>query len=308
VLVEIAIQTMAGYRATLDLARWAEANGVVALAAADHYLTSDETASDPALDQLTVLAAVAAGTSSLQLATLVSPITFRHPAVLLKQAVSLDEISGGRFTLGVGTGWMEPEHSLFGIEFPAEAERFDRLEEALGYLRAALAPEPVGFRGRYYNLAPVDFQPRPAHLRLIVGGTGGRRTPTLAGRFADEFNAYPGKADLAGRVGLARAAAVEAGRDPGDLMISTAFPVVAGGTDALYEDALSAFADRRGKTPGAVEADLTGVGIPHGTPGRVREELDSLAAMGVSRIYLQVGRADSPGVRRSVEVFLEAVS
>lgn len=203
---------------------------------------------------------------------------------------------------------MEPEHSLFGIEFPAEAERFDRLEEALGYLRAALGPESPGFRGRYYNLAPFDVQPRPANLCLIVGGTGERRTPTLAGRFADEFNAYPGKADLAGRVGLARAAATEAGREPGDLMISTAFPVVAGGTDAEYRKALSAFADRRGKTPRAVEADLAGVGIPHGTPGRLREGIASLTATGVSRIYLQVGRADSPGVKRSVEVFLEAAS
>jgi alkanesulfonate monooxygenase SsuD/methylene tetrahydromethanopterin reductase-like flavin-dependent oxidoreductase (luciferase family) len=306
-LVEIAIQTMAGYRATLDLARWAEANGIVGLAAADHYLTSDETTSDPALDQLTVLAAVAAGTSSLQLATLVSPITFRHPAVLLKQAVSLDEISGGRFTLGVGTGWMEPEHSLFGIEFPAEAERFDRLEEALGYLRAALAPEPVGFRGRYYTLAPVDFQPRPTHLRLIVGGTGGRRTPTLAGRFADEFNAYPGRADLAARVVLARAAAAEAGRDPDGLMISSAFPIVAGGTEAEYREALASFARRRGKTPEAIETRLVEVGIPHGTPDRLKEGIGALADLGVSRIYLQVGRADAPTVERSVEVFIEAV-
>lgn len=306
--MEIAIQTMAGFRATLDLARWAEANGVMALAAADHYLTSSEKTSDPALDQLTVLAAVAAQTSTLGLATLVSPITFRHPAVLLKQAVTLDEISGGRFSLGVGTGWMEPEHSLLGIEFPAETERFDRLEEALGYLRAAIGPESPGFRGRYYNLAPVDVHPRPAGLRLIVGGTGARRTPTLAGRFADEFNAYPGRADLAGRVGLARTAAARAGRGPDELMISTAFPAVAGGSDAEYRTALSGFAERRGKTPRAVEADLAAVGIPHGTPGRLREGIEFLADTGVSRIYLQVGGAHSPGVRRSVEVFLEIVS
>lgn len=306
--MEIAIQTMAGYRATLDLARWAEANGIVALAAADHYLVSSEKTSDPALDQLTVLAAVAVETSTLGLATLVSPITFRHPAVLLKQAVSLDEISGGRFSLGVGTGWMEPEHSLFGIEFPTEAERFDRLEEALEYLRAALDPESPGFRGRYYNLAPFEPQPRPATLRLIVGGTGARRTPALAGRFADEFNAYPGRADLAGRVTLARTAAVEAGRQPDDVMISTAFPVVAGRTDAEYRRALAASAERRGKTPRAVEADLAGVGIPHGTSGRVRAGIGSLAAAGVSRVYLQLGRADSIEARRSVEVFLEAVS
>lgn len=305
--MEIAIQTMAGYRATLDLARWAEANGVVALAAADHYLISSERTSDPALDQLTVLAAVAAGTSTLGLATLVSPITFRHPAVLLKQAVSLDEISGGRFSLGVGTGWMEPEHSLFGIEFPAEAERFDRLEETLGYLRAALDPESPGFRGRYYNLAPFESQPRPANLRLIVGGTGAWRTPSLAGRFADEFNVYPGRADLAGRVGRARAAAAEVGRDPDVLKITTAFPVVAGGTDAEYREALAAFADRRGQPPQVVEKRLLAAGIPHGTPGRLRQGIVVLAEAGVSRIYLQVGRADSPGVRRSVEVFLEAV-
>ncbi len=158
--MEICVQTMSGYDHTLGVARWCEANGVPALAVADHYLSGPSLDSE-AFDQLVILGGIARETSSLELSTLVSPLTFRHPAVHLKGAVTLDSMSGGRFTLGIGTGWMEQEHEAFGIDLPEMGERFDRLEETLAYVRAALAEEPTGFEGTYYRLAEFVPQPRP---------------------------------------------------------------------------------------------------------------------------------------------------
>src|SRR5690606_19282564 len=102
----------------------------------------------------------------------------RHPAVILKNAVSIDQMSGGRFDLGVGTGWYEMEHEAFGLDFPSWKERFDRFEETLEYLDAGFGPEPADFSGRFYSLSG-DIQPKPEGIRLVIGGSGPKRTPTL---------------------------------------------------------------------------------------------------------------------------------
>ncbi len=300
--MRFAIQTMAGYSSTLEVARWAESQGAAFLSVADHYL-SDHEPTSPALDQLVVLGGIARETNTLQLSTLVSPVTFRHPAVMWKQAVTLDEMSGGRFSLGVGTGWMELEHTLYGIEFPETKERFARMEEALGYFRAGLSEDGPGFEGRYYKLDPFVSQPRPKNLRLIVGGTGRHRTPTLAGKFADEFNVFPGP-ELVERIELARKSAKEAGRDPDQLLISTAFPDVVGNDRADYEDALGRMAAERKRTPEEMAARLDEVGIPHGTSDEVAERIKPLAAAGITVVHLQVSRDELDSVKKSWEVFV----
>src|SRR5690606_7534909 len=144
----------------------------------------------------------------------VSPLTFRHPAVHLKAGVTLDHMTGGRFSLGVGTGWMELEHESFGLELHPLGERFDRLEETLQYIRAGIGESGSGFTGTHYRLAAFTPRPVPVNLRLVVGGGGPTRTPQLAGRFADEFNAFPSAAEFAGRIETCREAARAAGRDP----------------------------------------------------------------------------------------------
>ncbi|MEX1271146.1 MAG: LLM class flavin-dependent oxidoreductase [Acidimicrobiia bacterium] len=221
--IEICCQTMRGYDDTIALARWCEVEGVPALAVADHYLSGPDTAS-PGFEQFVILGGIARETSTLELSTLVSPLTFRHPAVHLKAAVTLDHMSGGRFSLGVGTGWMELEHESFGLELHPIGERFDRLEESLAYIRAGTDGSGSGFAGDYYRLAPFDPQPPPINLRLIVGGSGNHRTPALAGRFADEFNVFPGASPMGDRVQRCRDSATAQGRDPSSIAVSTAFP------------------------------------------------------------------------------------
>jgi alkanesulfonate monooxygenase SsuD/methylene tetrahydromethanopterin reductase-like flavin-dependent oxidoreductase (luciferase family) len=291
--MRIAVQTMGTYQESLTLARWAEAHGLEAFAVADHYLGTDETA----LDQPTLLAGIARETSTIRLATLVSPITFRHPAVMLKTALTLQALSGGRFRLGLGAGWMPEEHRAFGLPFPEVAERFDRLEEALGYLRAAI--DGTGFEGRFYRLDVPASGPLADGLTLVVGGSGPRRTPELAGRFAEEFNAFPDpRHSFAERI--ARASQHSGERA---LLVSTAFPPVVGRTDGQYRAVLGEMASARGRTPEELAGRLDAYGIPHGTPRKIAEAKTRLAETGIGLIYLQVAGAVLTRVANAVEVF-----
>lgn len=300
--VELAIQTMTTYPSSLELATWAEREGLAAFAVADHYLSS---ATNPyALDQLTVLAGIAARTERIELASLVSPVTFRHPAVMHKVGVTIDEISGGRFSLGVGAGWLEAEHTAFGFDFPDTRERFDRLEDALAYLQAARNGE--GHEGPFYRLSPEPApQPRGESMRLMVGGSGTRRTPTLAGTYADEFNVFPAEATIESRIETARDAAREAGRDPGALRISMAFPLVVGADQAEVDTRIEAVAASRKTDPDRIRTRWPEIGIPLGSVARFRSRLDEMAEAGVERVYFQVAFDSLDEVRRSIGLLLD---
>ena len=128
--MEYGLQVAGPYTELLYAASFAADRGLVALALPDHYLLAldeEEAKTKPAPDAFIQLGGLARETTDIDLVMLVSPITFRHPAVLLKMAVTLNRMSNGRFTLGVGTGWMDREHEIFGFEYPPMAERFDLL-------------------------------------------------------------------------------------------------------------------------------------------------------------------------------------
>ena len=304
--MQIAVQTMTTYADTLRLARWSEANGVASLGVADHYLFGVDRES-PTVDQLVLLGGIARETETLELCTLVSPLTFRHPAVQLKSATALDQMSGGRFTLGVGTGWMEQEHEAFGLALYSLGERFDRLEENLAYLRASLDGSGTGFSGEYYKLeGGFTPQPRPQNLRIVVGGGGSRRTPDLAGRFADEFNVFPADEPMADRIGRARAAHADAGRD-GELFVTMAFPPVAGSDRAEVEEGLRLISARTGRTTEQTKERYLALGIPIGERNAIAEGLAELESLGIQRVYLQ-SAVDIDQAIRQAELFLDAAT
>ncbi len=286
---EIALQTSGPYQQLLDNARWAEANGLACIAVPDHYLLSLSDADDvPAYDALTQLAALARDTSSIELSVLVSPITFRHPAVLAKTALTIDELSGGRFTLGIGTGWMEREHTLFGFPFPGTSERFELLEEALGYVRAILDDTHPGFRGHHFALDAAPTYPRPKQLRIVVGGVGPHKTPRLAGRFADEFNCYPAPLhEFGNRVARAHEGARRAGRDPDALLISSSGAVLVASTRTEFDELLERRAEEAGMSVEDLRAHMSMRNTPHGTYDEVASQLADLAGAGMRRFYLQ---------------------
>lgn len=268
------------YDQLLSFARWAESNDMVSFARSDHYYRAGHHA--PATDAFATLGGLARETERIRLCVLVSPITFRHPAVIAKSAATIDEMSGGRFDLGVGTGWMEEEHEAFGLPFPETGERFARLEESLGYLRAAFAPGHGTFTGEHYRL-DATVEPTPAGIRLVVGGKGPRRTPTLAGTHADEYNHMLRPPDeLARKIGVMRRAA-----GARDVTVSVMGSGVVGRTDAEYSERLAVLAAERGITPEELEKRLTDAGEPVGTPSRVAEAVAALEEVGVTKWYVQ---------------------
>ena len=287
--MEYAVQTRGHWDLILTTARWAEDRGLVALALPDHYLERGDAADRPAFDHLIHLAALARETTDLELVSLLSPVTFRHPAVFYKMAVTLDEISGGRVTMGVGTGWLDDEFELFGIPYPDRKTRFELLDECMAYLSAALAPEPRGFAGTHYRLAEFDPHPHPLNLRLLVGGGGEVKTPQLAGRYADEFNIYACPPDeYVSKLELARATASESGRDPDAILFSTACPAIAANAEADYRRLLQLLAEQTKSTPERIEHVYEQRGYPHGSGSKPSEMLHALEESGCQRFYPQM--------------------
>ena len=277
------------YQTMLDLARFADRTGLAAFARSDHYATSRMPGLHT-LDAFATLAGLARETERTELVVLVSPITFRHPAVIAKMAATLDEMSGGRFVLGVGTGWNEFEHSRFGIPFPELSERYARLEEALDYLHHAFGRRQGAFRGEHYALDESAVQPQPSRMRIIVGGSGDRRTPRLAGTYADEYNftLLPGT-DIPLRIARAREAAERAGRDPGAILFSVMCDVIVGATQADFERILAreAAGDLWNATAEQITTHHREHGYPSGTTDQVQHRLAEFEALGVNRLYVQ---------------------
>lgn len=290
--MDFAIQTRGTFEYLTRAAEWAEANNIVALALPDHYVAGRSPSGSgydtSSSDIFPYLGALAAQTQQLELATLVSPVTIRHPAHLLKLGLAMDELSGGRFAIGFGTGWMKAEHELYGFPLPPWDERFDRLEEALLYVTSALSSEG-GFSGTYYSLAEGPQSPTHQNLRIILGGSGPKRSPDLAGRFADEFNIYslPGPA-LARRIERFQEAARNAGRDLATILLSSAGAPVIGATNAEYRQRIEALAQVRAVDVDELEKSFRDVGTPMGTHEEARETFGGTVAAGVTRFYIQL--------------------
>jgi alkanesulfonate monooxygenase len=291
--MQFAIQVRDNYDYVLRSARWAEENGLIALALPDHYMSRGATPDEPGYDHIVHFAGLARETTNLELVCLVAPVTFRHPAVLYKMGVTIDEMSGGRFTLGVGTGWLDEEFTMYGMPYPERAERFELLEEVMEYLRQAITPGAHGFDGKHYQLAGFDPHPHPQNLRLLIGGGGKVKTPRIAGRFADELNIYSCLPEqYREKRETAQRHAVEAGRDPGSIMFSAASPAIAAQKESDYRALLDAFAELTDQTTERIEEVFTERGYPHGSGSRPAEMLAALEEAGCQRFYAQTFAAD----------------
>ncbi len=197
----------------------------------DHLTPTDGSRQVPILEAWTLLAAIAARTEAIGLGVLVTNNLFRNPALLLKQAVTVDRISGGRVILGLGAGWFPEEHHRYGFAFPAAAERVERLEEAVRLCRALLDGEVVTFRGRHYSVVDAYLAPRPVRGRLPILVAGHRpATIDIAARYADQWDTFPTIAgastdgvsdDLRAQMRRFRAACRAACREPDTIRRST---------------------------------------------------------------------------------------
>lgn len=287
------------YDQQLQVAKWAEESGLVSCARCDHYLSGRDPVPD-ATDAFAVLAGLARETKSIRLCVLVSPVTFRHPAVIAKNAATIDQMSGGRLDLGVGTGWMDLEHEAFGIPFPEWDERWERFEEALGYLDAAFTDGHGTFDGKHYQL-DADVKPNPEGLRLIIGGSGKQRTPTLAGTTADEYNFFICPPDEArAKIEVMREAA-------GDREVETTVmgSFLVGKTEGDFRSRLASAASGRGVQPQELEKKFDEAGMIIGTASQAAEKIAALEDAGVERIYVQwLDLDDLDGMKQTFEVVL----
>ena len=265
------------------LADACERSGVGALFRSDHYVSVFGAGEHGSLDAWGTICALAARTSTLRLGTMVSPASFRHPSVLAKLAVTADHVSGGRISLGLGTGWSEVEHTANGFPFRSMKERMDVLEEQLEIIHDGhFKPGPFSFKGTYYELA--DLQARPQcvqqpHMPLIMGGGAGPRAARLAARYADEYNTVmPSLEQIAERKAAIDAACAKAGRDPIAFTVMTT--CVIGADQPDFARRLAEFRELTGSDPDATTAVM-------GTLQQARERLAELEGAGVSGVYLQ---------------------
>ena len=280
-------QLGADYQTLRAVALAAEELGFEAFFRSDHYLKMGDVSGLPGpTDAWATLAALAVETSRIRLGTLMTPVTFRLPGPLAITVAQVDQMSGGRIELGLGTGWFEAEHAAYGIPFPPLGERFDLLEEQLAII-TGLWTTPEGqafsFDGAHYRVTDSPGLPKPAQRPrppVLLGGRGTRRTPHLAARFADEFNvpfrSLRESGDLFARV---REACEAAGRYPASMTYSVAQTVCCGKDEAEFRRRAAAI----GEDP--AEAREHGIG---GTPGEVAAKIAEFAEIGAERVYLQV--------------------
>jgi F420-dependent oxidoreductase-like protein len=278
-------QQGASYADLLRVAQATEAAGFDAFFRSDHYRAMSGTGEPGPTDAWTTLSALAVQTERIKLGTMVTCATFRLPGPLAIAVAQADQMSGGRIELGLGAGWYEAEHTAYGIPFPPLGERFERLAEQLEII-TGLWGTPAGktysFAGRHYTLTDSPALPKPARpVPVIVGGTGPRRTPALAARFATEYNVPFSPLDTATTAfeRVAQACA-DAGRDPAQLIRSCAHTLVIGTTDGEV-------ASRAGSI--GLKPDELSTNPLAGTPGQIVDQLGRWREQtGISRVYVQV--------------------
>ena len=285
-------QQGASHADLLAVARATREGGFSAFFRSDHVLSMGGDGLPGPSESFVNLGAIATQVPDIRLGTLVTSATFRHPSMVAIAAAQIDDISGGRMELGIGSGWFEPEHKAYGLDYGSSfGERFDRLTEQLEVITGLWAtPIGKGFdhAGKHYTLAGAPGLPKPQqraadgtpHLPIIIGGHGPKRTPALAARFADEFNVgfvdFDATTTQFGRV---RAACEAAGRDPGSLVYSVAHPVCVGTDEAEFRRRAVAMGQDPEKARDSPFA---------GTVAEVTDTMARWAAAGVQRGYLQV--------------------
>ncbi|MFL5897133.1 MAG: LLM class flavin-dependent oxidoreductase [Solirubrobacterales bacterium] len=275
----------------LGLAETCEANGVGTMFRSDHYLSVDDRRERGSFDAWGTITALGAVTEELRLGTLVSPATFRHPAVLAKAAVTADHVSGGRVEVGIGAGWWEREHELYGFELPPVGPRMGALEEQMRIVRGHWGEGPFSFDGEYFSAKELDALPKPVQrpLPLILGGSGGPRSLRLAARYADEYNtvmATAGEVDDIRRR-LDQACKAE-GRDPATLPLSMMTGWLVGADRDELVDRASRLSRWKGENDDG-EAFIAGLreSTILGTVEEAVEQLRDLERAGLARIMGQ---------------------
>ncbi len=269
--------------------------GFAGLFRSDHF-TNARPPDKASLEMVVSLTYLADHTQRIHFGPLVAPISFRDPALLARQAAALDDLSGGRMILGIGAGWQEREHRLFGHDLGDVPTRMARMEEGLEVITRLLkSNEPVTYEGKFFQLRGATLLPRPQRPggpRILIGGNGPKRTLPLVVRYADIWNAN----FLSPDAFRERSAALDqlllaAGRKPADIRRTVMLSLFFGRDMIEVDRRLSGLKDRpayAGQSLDWVIEELRAGGQAIvGTPDRIIEQIHAYENAGVDELVLQ---------------------
>jgi len=286
-----------------SLAQRAEALGFDGFFRSDHYHPMNTPLTSDSSDCWTSLAGLARDTQRVRLGTMVSPMTFYHPGQFAKAVATVDQMSGGRVSVGMGGGWFQKEHVAYGLPFDQSPRwRLDRLEDALE-ICTRLWSDGVGhsYEGKQFSIKDAPGYPKPTqrpHPPIIMGGGGAKRTPMLSARFADEFNTFGGLDKFNERKQRVLDACAQVRRDPSTLRLTCAAVTVVGTDEQDVRRRSQIRLDFNGQKDNVDEwiASMRNDGWFIGTVDQVAGQIAALKAAGCQHFYFQLVPVDDHGM------------
>jgi F420-dependent oxidoreductase-like protein len=268
--------------------------GFAGLFRSDHFTNARPPDKD-SLEMIVSLAYLADHSQHIHFGSLVSPISFRHPTLLVRQAAALDDLSNGRMILGLGAGWQEREHRLFGHDLGDIPTRMARFEEGLEVITRLLnRDEPVTYEGKFFQLREALLLPRPQRTRgpeIMIGGSGPKRTLPLVARFADIWNGgFLSPAAFEERSAMLDQMLRTAGRNPSDVKRTVMLSLTFGRDMTELDSRLSWRLDDphyAGKSLDTVIEELSMDGTIVGTPDMIVEQINAYSKVGADELVLQ---------------------
>lgn len=268
-----------GYEMMTRVAQTADEVGFVSAWLVDHFHTVPQPLQETTFECWTATAGLARDTRRIRIGQTVTCTGYRNPALLAKMACTVDALSHGRLTVGLGAGWHEGEYRAYGYDFPGAAERLRRLGEAAQVLLAMWTQEEAVFEGTYYQVRGAINQPegvQQPHIPLLIGGGGERVTLKLVAQYADACNVFGDVETVKHKFAVLKEHCEAVGRDYESIHRTAGALCCIGETEELAQ----------AKFPAALRGRPTGAGALIGTPETIRQRLAELEAAGVQEMIL----------------------
>ncbi len=256
----------------------------------DHFVSGfgqEFGSGEPCMEGWTALAALAQATSRVRLGILVTGNTYRQPAVLAKQATTVDHISGGRLNFGIGAGWHEYENKAFGLGLPPVKERMDRLEESVHLIKLLWTEQRPSFAGKYYSLDRPPYNPpnlqsaSGGHPPILIGGGGEKRTLRIVARYADIANVSGTPDEVRHKFAVLDGYCKEIGRDPKSVRRTIQVPLFLSEKESFKQRVLQGMSAATGRTP-----EEAAKSILLGNVAEVKQQVAGFRDAGVEEMYL----------------------
>ena len=293
--VMIESQEGVGWTEWKNIVQWTEELGFESLWRSDHFFSFfGPSRNVDSLDTLVAHTYTAVMSQRIRFGSLVLSMTFRHPAVLARMAAAIDQLSGGRFSLGVGAGWNQTEHDAYGITLPSVKQRMDNLEESLRVIKALFEHDSASFDGKIYKLAEAPMNPKPAQepMSILVGGSGEQRTLRMVARYATEWNTVGSNIETyRHKVAVLEQHCEREKRDPKTIHRSLMASYILGEDQADVDRQVAAMLERMPPRFRPAEGSRhLPLGAMAGTVPQLIEQIKAWEGEGVSRIMLQYQR------------------